>query len=152
RYVDWLERLEPTQRATVEQAEDPQARVKTIRELREQEWLHRQPGKFRKDLLKEDRDQRTRLIAKRRQEERQRRHDWQIAAPFWDDLQAGKPIHAKLSEFPADVQVFVQEYFRPQLSPQEKERLDKVEGRPLFPKVLVELADSHPMALFNPEH
>jgi hypothetical protein len=101
-------------------------------------------------LLLPGTDLRARLVAKQRQDERERRHEWQLAVRYWEKLQGKQWMPTRLSDFGLEVETFVKEYLRPMLSREERERLDKAEaeGRwPLFPHTLVELADRHPVAL-----
>src|SRR5205823_4234919 len=50
RYTDWLDRLPESERRQVTEAPSKQARLGRIRELREQQWLRRQPKAVRDGL------------------------------------------------------------------------------------------------------
>lgn len=89
-------------------------------------------------------------IAQLREEERQRRSEWRIALRHWDAPGKDHPLPARLADVP-EVEAYVKQYLLPLLAPDEKERLQRAEGRwPLFPRTLVELADRHPPALPGP--
>jgi hypothetical protein len=62
-----------------------------------------------------------------------------------------RPMPASLADLSPDDRLFVTEYLKPLLSSAEWERLEKAQGEwPRFPRVLVELADRHPVALPGP--
>ena len=52
RYTDWLEQLPPADRESIVDEDDPQARLAIIKELRESEWIARQPKTIRQYLEK----------------------------------------------------------------------------------------------------
>src|SRR5262245_23411227 len=151
RYTEWLDRLDTGERDKIKSAADNQARLQVIRDMREQEWLSRQPKRHRDEVTKLQGQERSQRIDELRKKERRRRQDWQIATRFWDDVLAEKAFPAKLEDMPENVQVYVNEYLRPHLSREEQERLDKAEGWPKLPRTLIELADSHPLALLRPD-
>jgi hypothetical protein len=152
RYADWLDRLPEAQRQQIKELQGQRARRDRIQQLREQEWIRRLPQAYRDRVETAQGGDRARLIQQYRKEERQRRRDWQIAFQHWEELTSKKhPLPATLADFPPEVQTYVTEYLRPRLSPDERARLDKADGRwPDFPYTLVELADKHPMALPGP--
>lgn len=151
RYADWLERLDEKDRQRVRAAEGPQDRLRIVRELRDREWLRRQPKAVRQRVEGQSEGKRPAIIRELRQEERERRRAWQLAARFWDELQFRRPLPAHLSDLPSPVQTFVKEYLSPLLSKEEKERLERKQGQwPDYPQTLVELADKHPIALPGP--
>lgn len=153
RYSQWLDALDTEKRDKISSAADKDARLQLIKQLRENEWLERQPKKIREELAKLDGEPHGQRLQEVRAEERKRRQEWQIAVRFWGDVLADKLMPTGLADLHPDDQVFVKEYLRPRLSPEEKARLDEAEGHwPLFPKTLVELADRHPMALYNLDH
>jgi hypothetical protein len=148
RYADWLESLPEADRRLIEEAPDRDTRLQRIHELREREWVSRLPRAQREQLAKVWGTDRARLLKQYRQEERQRRREWQMAFRHWDDLIKKNQMPARLTDFPQDVQAYFDEYLRPRLTPEEKTRLEKVEGQwPAFPATLVALADRHPNAL-----
>jgi hypothetical protein len=151
RYTDWLDGLPEAERQRIKEGVDQNTRLQRIRALREQEWIRRLPRAQRDKVEKAQGVERGRLIQQYRREERQRRREWQIAVRHWDDLIKKHPLPANLTDFPQEVQTYVNEYLRRWLSNEEKTRLDKAEGRwPAFPYTLVALADKHPMALPGP--
>lgn len=152
RYVDWLAELEPEVRKKIEQTQDKSKRLQLIRELRDKEWLKRQPQALRTQIDKLPAGPRQKRIEEVRAEERQRRRDWAVASRFWEDLSRGKQtLPTQLSEFLPEVQRHVVENLLPRLSEAEKTKLQQAEGHwPRYPQVLVELADKHPIAMPDP--
>jgi len=120
-----------------------------LKNLREDEWLNRQPAAFRAKLLKLSADQRAEAMKDRRIQEAKARVSWQIAARFWDDLTRDKrSLPHQLADFLPDVQSFVKQYLVPRLGPDELNALRRAEGNwPEYPMELVALADRHPPAL-----
>jgi hypothetical protein len=173
RYADWLDRLPEHERRLITEAPTKKIRLRRIRELREEQWLRRQPKAVRNGLaalravaavgltlprfagaelrlagplLAPAPDGQPFLIARLRQQERRRRHEWQIALRHWDDL-GKRPLPTRLSDFTDEVRKYVAEYLMPMLSPEERALLKAAEGQLRFPYVLVHLADQHPPAL-----
>src|SRR5205823_3883505 len=127
RYSEWLGGLDAGERDKIKTAADDQARLQLIRELREAEWLRRQPKKHREEIATLHGEQRRQRIDELRKKERRRRQDWQIATRFWEDVLAEKAFPAKLEDMPENLQIYVTEYLRPHLSREDQERLDKAE-------------------------
>ena len=174
RYADWLDRLPEAERRQILEAPNRQGRLRQIRALREAQWLGRQPRAVRTALAALARARavelttsqptpgaglsgaavllapgpggRPFLVARLRQEERRRRHQWHIAVRHWDDL-GKRPLPTHLKDFKKAVQLYVREYLLPTLAPQERDLLQRAEGELWFPYVLVYLADRHPPAL-----
>jgi hypothetical protein len=151
RYLTWLEQLEPAQREKVKAAPDKKSRLELIKQLKEDEWLSRQPAKFRDKLAKLSGPQRAREIKGRRDKEHKERLHWEIVARFWDDFKNKRTLPHQLSDFPLDVQNYVTHYLMPRLLPDEKELLRKASGSwPKYPMALVVVADRHVPALPDP--
>lgn len=153
RYAVWLDKLKDEERQKIKEAPDKRARLAIIKELRDQEWMNQyQPKGTRDSFASLKGEEKAKFIARLRQEEKQRRLEWQIAARFWKQLESKTPLPARLTDFAGDVQAHVNEYLLPMLTGEEKDRLDKAQGQwPLYPITLVELADKHPPALPGPE-
>ncbi|MCI0639661.1 MAG: hypothetical protein L0Y72_12280 [Gemmataceae bacterium] len=152
RYTDWLEKQDEKTRKRIKETPDKAARLALIKELKDEEWMRTQPKAVRDQYAKLDAQAKTAFLSKLRQEDRQRRTEWQVAARFWKELENKVPLPAKLSDLPNDVQNYVNDYLRPMLPKADKERLDKAQGQwPQYPVTLVELADKHPPALPGPE-
>jgi hypothetical protein len=151
RYADWLERLPAAERQQLRALRDWRQRLDRIRQIRQEEWIARLPQAVRERLKKTQGAERDRLIAALQKQHRQRRQEWRTAFEHWDELLKKRPAGIRQRDLPAAMKVFVEEYLRPRLSPEEKNRLDKVADKPArFPKVLVELANRHPLALPGP--
>jgi hypothetical protein len=148
RYVTWLDALDPRDRQRIKDAPDKNARLAIVQELRDDEWMRYQPKALRDQYAALQGRAKAELAANLRAQERQRRLDWHIAGRFWKELDKGTPLPSRLADFPADVNVYVNEYLRPMLSVEERDQLAKTEGQwPLYPVTLVSLADRHPPAL-----
>jgi hypothetical protein len=128
RYVSWLERLPEAERRRIREIPDRAKRLQCIRELREKEWVARLPLAYRQKVEKAQGKERQLLIRRYKLEERQRRIELQ---PYF--------------------QTFVREYLYPKLNAEEKQRLERVEGKwPDFASALVEVAAKYPPALPGP--
>jgi hypothetical protein len=154
RYAEWLERLPEADRQAIRAAPDRVQRLRQIREVKEAQWLRALPLAVR-DRLRELRGKEwTAEIARLRQEEQERRRDWQVALHSWKYLglkehwPAARPAPTRWSELDAADQAFLQEYLRPRLTAAEWAQLEKTQGPwPRFARTLVETADRHPPAL-----
>jgi hypothetical protein len=158
RYAAWLRRLPEKDRRYVEEAADKKQRLRRIREVKERRWLEALPKAQRDDLNKLKDPDRAARIAQLRQQQRQARQDWRTARYYWDPLVAApnrahpdRPTPTGLADLADSDHVFVMEYLKPTLSAEEWQKLEKAQGQwPRFPRVLVELADRHPLALPGP--
>jgi hypothetical protein len=173
RYADWLDRLPPGERQLILEAPTKQTRLRNVREVRETQWLRRQPRTMRSALealkvaqaallplpppagaglapasalLAPGRDGRSLLVKRLQKEERKRRQEWRIIVRHWVDI-GKRPFLVRLGDFRPEVEKYVKEYLLPRLSPAEKERLRSAEGKVVYPYTLVDLADRHPPAL-----
>lgn len=147
RYNDWLAKLSEEDRDRVLDAPDKAARIAVIKELRQAEWLTRQPKTTRDGFTKIPPDLRPQAIDRARAEERKRQAEWTLAKRLWDDTSKNKQP-AKLSDFDFFVQNYVNDVLMKLLSKAEKDRLAAAEGNwPLYPQTLIELADAYPPAL-----
>jgi hypothetical protein len=136
RYSAWLEQLPEADRQRVLAAANPAERLRVIKEIRERQWLQQLPRKVREGLEKVPPQERAKETARLKQEERLHRRQWQ---------RVPRPP-ARLGDFSPRVQAFVNEKLLPRLSPTEKERLDKAQGRwPQYAHTLVVLAEKHPV-------
>lgn len=151
RYADWLERLSADQRQKIEQIADSLERLKLVRQLREQQWVLTLPVASQKRLTEMKEDERLQEIQRLRLAERWWQRQWHASLAHWNELMERRPLPARLEDFPPDVQTYVNEYLKPMLSQQEKDKLEKAQGQwPLYPCTLVDLADQHPPALPGP--
>jgi hypothetical protein len=142
RYAAWLDRLPPEQRARVLEAPTSAERLRVIHDLREQEWEERLPKARRDQLAKAPPERRPALLADFRQEERERRLEWQFNAGA-PELPGWRMPPTGLADLPPGVHAYVTVSLSPLLDAEEKERLRKVEG-PAFGRTLLELVEKHP--------
>jgi hypothetical protein len=143
RYHAWLKRLPEEQRRRINSASDWQERLRIVKDLREQEWLQRQPKAVRASVAGLSASQRSQRVTELRAEQRRR---LKLAlTPF-------RPEPRKLSDFPVDVRLFVQFSLRPLLTPEERRQLDQTERKPwpLYARTLASLAEKHPLPLPGP--
>lgn len=77
RYVLWLEGLSPDKRRRIGEAPVGPQRLAVVRELRQEEWLDRQPAAIRKQVLELPVANRAARIAELRQKQREERLRWQ---------------------------------------------------------------------------
>jgi hypothetical protein len=154
RYNDWLRDLEDKTRNKITLA-DNKTRPALIRELREQEWLKDQPKAIQAELQKLQGDERKKLVAELKRQERQNKIDWLMASKFWNELETKQRMPVRIEDLPQNpkdpARDYVKDYLLQFLTAQEKDRLEAAKGQwPLFPMTLIELADKHPPALPGP--
>lgn len=148
RYASWLGRLPEADRRAIASTANVSARLAHIQDLRDREWMQTQPRSMRDQWEALAGEPRTKFVRVLRQNERNRREEWQLAGHFWKELHDSRPPATRLSELSDEDREGVKEYLMPMLSQEEKDRLRKVEGKwPGYLIVLVEIADQHPLAL-----
>lgn len=152
RYSDWLERLPEAERQSIEKAPDRKARVQRVKELREQQWIKRLPKAQRELIAKTKDKERIDLVKKLWDEDWEQRADWQVAARYAELLgKKDAPLPVRLDMLPDGTRKYVSESLLPLLSKEEERRLKDAESKwPRYPRVLVELADSHPLSVLGP--
>ncbi len=156
RYAEWVSELDEATRQKVTATRDKQKRLDLIREVRETQWLQEQPKVLRDRIANTQGDARRALIAKEKEEDRQRRLQWLIASRFWMELEGDaklrRQLPTKFTELHPQVQNYVANYLSLFLSPEESDQLKKAEGHPWprYPLTLVEVASKHPAALPGP--
>jgi hypothetical protein len=152
RYAVWLRHLKPEDRQKILEAADSRTRLEIVRQMREEEWLQRQPRAIREEIGQRTGAARAKQIAALRSAEQRRRHEWIVATRFWKDLQR-KPsiLPIRLEDLGREVSHFVAEYLKPRVTDAEWGQLLAAQGSwPRFPMTLVDLADRRPMALPGP--
>jgi hypothetical protein len=146
RYGAWLERLPESDRQRIDAAADGNERLGVIREIKDRQWVERQPLAVRRELDALAPEKRPVRIVALRKEERERRLTWQkeLRKPT-------RPIErpTRLAEFSLDIQGYVRDVLQPMLSLEEKERLTQAEGAdwPQLARTMMELSEKHPPAL-----
>lgn len=152
RYSTWLDSLPEEDRKSVVNAPDRRARLERIRELRQQQWVRQLPRPQQEQINKLQGKDRTELVRKLWQEDLDRRADWQVAERHWD-LMLHKPQQLPLSRdtLPRETRQFLDASLKPLLTADEDRRLREAEGKwPRYPRLLVDLADSHPLSVLGP--
>ncbi len=152
RYTDWLERLPEADRKNILSAPDRKTRLQRIRAVREAEWVKRQPKNVADKIAKTPPRERGELVKKLQQEELEEKLDWQVAQRHWDQIfRAPQLLPVKAEQLPEDTRDALEKTLRPLLTRQEEQLLKENEGKwPRYPRVLVELADSHPISVLGP--
>jgi hypothetical protein len=151
RYAEWLEGLSDADREAVRSAPDRTARLKIIRELRDQQWIRMQPLAERKKWAGLTADERGKRLLELREIARDGRARWQLAMRFWKELESGRPVPVRLTDLDPRDERGVVEYLSNTLTPAEKEQLARLEGKwPAYMQTLVANADRHPLALIGP--
>jgi hypothetical protein len=146
RYAEWLQRLPEQDRQKVRSARDAKERLRLVQQLRDKEWVDRLPKALQDELQGLPEDKRSARVAELRKDDR-RRHDWRLAIRNWDEIHLRSQL-LSIDVLLPELRAFVTGSLIPMLDPREKDRLLKAQGHwPLFPQVLVELADAHPIKL-----
>jgi hypothetical protein len=145
RYAAWLGTLSPADRRQIESASDSAERLGVVREIREREWIDRLPKARRDQVLKAPPDKRAALLADLRRQEHDRHLEW-LPAPGAEPAPARPWPPTRTGELPPEVQNYVTLYLTPRLNKEDRDRFKNAEGQwPLYGKVLLELADKHPV-------
>ncbi|MFO0969402.1 MAG: hypothetical protein U0793_27920 [Gemmataceae bacterium] len=151
RYDEWLETLDPKERQRIAEAPDRKTRLAILHELRDRDWLQRQPRALREQYAKLDAKAQPAFLAQRRKDELRTKREWVVAARFWSELQKGTSLPARLTDLQPDVQTYVDEVLKRFVTEEEWNRLITAQGEwPRFPILLVKLADKYPPALPGP--
>ncbi len=143
RYNAWLATRTDEQRLHITQAPDAATRLARIRELRLREWLPRLTKSDQQAVGRLPVDQQPGRIAALRSEDRRQRgasyRDWLAA-------EAAIPRPTSLKELPAETRAFVEANLMKRLTPVERERLRKAEGKyPEWFRLLDGLSEIHPV-------
>jgi hypothetical protein len=144
RYMTWLDRLSEEDRARVDAAVDGVERLRIVKELREREWIAHLPRVDQERIRAVTGDQRSKLIADLRQEERNRRKEWQAAMLNVEEPvgRPNKPSH--VYEFPPETQLYVNRILNPMLNGGDRERLKSADGKwPDLARTILELSEAH---------
>jgi hypothetical protein len=152
RYTLWFNQLPPKERQFLRELQEPESRLKVIKDKRFEQWLERQPRAVQQQFqdLQNKADERDRLVAKIQQEERNRRKEWQRVSRFWEELASGKPMPVRLEDLDPEARMGVSEYLMPMLDKDEKQRLKDATGSwPDYMLTVLELAEAHPLALYT---
>ncbi len=150
RYHAWLEQLSEEDRASVEQIADRKARLQRIRDLRTRDLVRRLPRAQQEQIKVAKEGERPALTQKLLQEDGEQRADAAVAERFSDGGPKGFMLVSEDTLTP-DARRFVERALKPLLSKEEEKRLKEAEGKwPRYGRVLIELADNHPLSLLGP--
>jgi hypothetical protein len=152
RYADWLEHLSETDRQTIQSAPDRKTRLERIRALRDKQWLKRLPKAQADKIANAPEKERAELLKKFRAEELEEHLDWLAIQRNWDVLMRNpQALPSRLDMLSDETREIIEKSLRPLLSKEEEKILKDAEGKwPRFPRVLIELADQHPLSLQGP--
>jgi hypothetical protein len=132
-------------------------RLKTVREVREQQWFEQLPRSQREQWKAAPEADRRRLLEQWRQEELSGREDWAEARRV-EAMTRDRPFMALVSQegFRREVQTFVEKRLLPQLTQQEKAQLRPHEAEPRrwlpWLRAVAELAERHPALALEPKY
>jgi hypothetical protein len=154
-YVSWLTRLPEADRERILQISDTSQRLQVIREIKERQWIESQPPTRLSQWQKTPPAERSALVARWRQEDKQRAEEL-AETRRWEAL--GRVVRPFENLPPLEeLTVFVTQHLLPMLSPEEKARL-----RPKEPEArrnpmswfatIVELSDRHPVLSLKPQY
>jgi len=142
RYRAWLENLEETPQEQVRAAQTPGERLKVIVELRQKEWIARQPEKIRRELENLPADQRAARMAELVHEEQSQKLYWLLTGAN----SPSKDRPTKLANFPDPIPKFVTERLLPRMSEGERERMRRADGKwPDLARTIRQMADKYPV-------
>ncbi|CAN5131142.1 hypothetical protein BH10PLA2_BH10PLA2_09810 [soil metagenome] len=145
RYVDWLNQLPEEDRQTVASADSNAERQQRIKQIRDREWILRQPKAVADQLVRLASVEQASRIAQLRKEEADFRTHWDAAILYQDQFSR---IRSQPEKFADNLNFFIRESLEPVLSKEELKQLREVKDRwPNFEMKLVELADKHPTRL-----
>jgi hypothetical protein len=152
RYTAWLDTLTEEERKSIENAPDKRARLERIRELRERQWIGQLPKTQQEQIGKAQGKERADLVRKLWQDDLERKADWLIAERHWDAmLHKPQQLPVSVATLPREMKDYFEKNIKPLLTADEEKRLKDAEGKwPRFPRVLIELADSHPLSVQGP--
>lgn len=127
RYNDWVEGLSPEERRSIEELPINEAKIKRIRELKEQQWIATLPKADRDQILdaKITSEEKQKRIATARERERQTELDWQMTLARMDER--GEAYRAELMKW--------RQQILDQLPPEERKAKEQ-EWRTLRPPAL----------------
>jgi hypothetical protein len=152
RYGDWLEKLPTEERQSIATAPDKKTRLERIRAIREKQWVSRLPKYQTDGIAKTPEKDRPDLIRKLWQADQEDRADWQVMVRSWDGIVRNTlPQPSRFDQLPDDTREYFDKNVKPLLSREEEKQLKDTEGRwPRYPRMVVELADAHPLSLQGP--
>jgi hypothetical protein len=147
RYVDWLNLLPEEDRQSIVSAGSNAERLQRIKQVRDREWLLRQPRAVADQLVRLAPVDQAARIAQLRKEETEFRNQWDAAILYQDQFNRIRTLPEKTIE---NLRFYVRDSLQPLLTKDELKQLAAVKDRwPSFEMKLVELADKHPVKLLG---
>ncbi len=152
RYSAWFDRLPEADQRHIDKTTDRGERLNLVKQLREEQWLKRQPRKDREYLASLPEAQRHDKIAELREEDRRRVTLWMRTLRAREGVPPShSPKPVRPTDFPADTQLYLKEVLQTQLSHDESDHLKSLEGKwPYYLRTIVDFADKHPVKLPGP--
>ena len=145
RYVDWLNQLPNEDRQAIQKCGSDTERFQLIKQVRNREWILRQPRAVQEELKRLQPVEQAARIAQLRKRETESRNQWELAMLHVDQFGKFRNQPAKFSD---DLRFFIKESLEPMLSADEKKQLADIRDKwPLFEMKLVELVEKHPAKL-----
>jgi hypothetical protein len=145
RYVDWLNGLPEEDRHAVASADSNAERLQRIKQIRDREWVLRQPKAVGDQLVRLSPVEQATRIAQLRKAEADLHSQWDAAILYQDQFAR---LRSQSEKFADTLNFYIRESLEPVLTSDELEQLREVKDRwPNFEMKLVELADKHPTRL-----
>lgn len=149
RYNYWLAHLPPDDRKRVLEA-TAEERLSLIEKLKDREWVETLPKAQRDKYAATEKDiDRRRLVDLWREEQRERRDEWQFTLRNWADIRDDRlPAMFQLDEFRRQLDAYAAN-LETQLNPIDRDRLKRARGMedrwPQYPRTLAELSERYPL-------
>jgi hypothetical protein len=148
RYADWLNQLPEEDKQAVLKANGTAERLQRIKQIRDHEWIQREPKNVQDQLVRLAPAEQTARISQLRKAEADFHGQWDAAILYQDQF---NKLRNTTEKFANELHFFIKESLEPMLTQEEKKQLAEVKDKwPLFEMKLVELADKHPVKLPGP--
>lgn len=160
-YNYWLARLPADERRRIIEAATPDERLSLIQKVKDREWIETLPKAYRDKYANAEKGDRGRLLVMWREEQHERREEWQFVVRNWEDIKDERTPLAP----PLEVRKQLDAYslnLESQMLPSDREKLRKArdnmqEERGMFQyfRALLELSDRYvllPGPLDGPRH
>jgi hypothetical protein len=148
RYVAWLDKLPEADRARIASAANAKERLKSVKEIRDRQWVSRLPKGQQDYVWKLKPEEQPREIARLRQADRVRRLEWFWSTHARDEAALKRARPTRIAEFPPEVQFYFWQTLNHLLRQQDRKRLQSAEGHwPLYAQTLAQLVAENPFTL-----
>src|SRR5262249_17512535 len=122
-YAAWFTRLPDEDRRRVNSAVTVEEKLRTIRDIRNRQWIAQLPQTARDELKNASPIKSQEVLDKWRAEERRQRDEWAAAHRAWDVFGGERP-KMTVQDTMGDMTTFVEARLLPLLNPTERTRLE----------------------------